>query len=157
MGYFQKYSKYIPLQAIIIAIFLIYIAGLSFSFIFFAETFFPPPDENHEKTYVTINLIIESTHPDYLFNHSYLTNVTINITLIEHLNNTIGIDNWEGRYYTPGGWFVTRIFNASENSNWSWRIYFHLPGTQTWTYAPVGASSIRLDNEYFIKFSFEEG
>ena len=156
MNSFQKYSSFIPLQIGVFVIFFIYITGLSFGIIVFSETIFPPKT-SPERTSVTVTLFIESTHPDYLFNYTYTSNVSLNISLIEHLNNTIGSDSWEGRYYTPGGWFITRIFNATEDDNWSWRIYYRLSQSASWTYAPVGASSILLDNDYFIKFSFEQG
>ena len=154
MKLFQKYTHFIPLQIGILAIFLIYIISLGVSIVLFSNSLFPPI-ENPERNTVTIHLFIESNHPDNMFNYSYVNNVTKNITLIEHLNNTIGSANWEGRYYTPGGWFVTGIFNASEDTNWSWIIYYHLPTSTSWIYAPVGASSIRLEQDYYIKFSYE--
>ncbi len=156
MKTFQKYSSFLPLQIGVLVIVTIYILGLGFGLIAFSDVLFPPRT-SPERTTVTVTLIIESTHPDNLFNYTYTNNVSINITLIEHLNNTIGFENWEGRYYTPGGWFVSRIFNATEEGNWSWRIYYRLPESLSWIYAPVGASSIRLDNDYSIKFSFEQG
>ena len=105
---------------------------------------------------VNIFLIIESSHPNYTFNYTYESQIPVNRTLLDHLNETIGRDNWDGINYGGAGWFIKRLFNATEEGAWHWIIKYRTPGAISWTLSPVGVSTFKLTKDYEIKFIFSE-
>ena len=143
------FGKYWLLQALAIGIIGIYSFGIGFGFVFLFTT----TPSTHSDT-VSILMIIESNHPFYFFNYSYFDEIPINRTLLDHLNTTIGRENWDGRYYGVGGWFIERIFNASEYANWYWLIYYRVLGVKKWELS-AGVSSFLLSRDYEIKFVFD--
>ncbi|MFX0150264.1 MAG: hypothetical protein ACFFAJ_05750 [Candidatus Hodarchaeota archaeon] len=151
MIFSRMFGKYWFLQGFIICIIGSYIVGMGLGiFVVFNSI---QSSESSTDT-VSILMIIESKHPDYSFNYSYRSEVPYNLSLIEHLNNTIGRENWDGKKYA-GGWFIQRIFNASESGSWFWLIYYRIPKVKNWSLASVGASSFILNQDYDIKFIFD--
>jgi len=141
-------GKYWLLQTLVIGIIGIYSFGIGLGFVFLITT----PSTHSDR--VSILMIIESNHPSYSFNFSYFDEVPINRTLLDHLNITIGRENWDGRYFGVGGWYIERIFNASEIANWHWLIYHRVPGLKKWALS-AGVSSFLLNQDYEIKFVFD--
>jgi hypothetical protein len=150
MTIIKELTKYWVLQAITIVILGSYIFGMGYGLVLFLNN---SPEQTGN---VNVLLIIESNHPEFSFNFSYTSEVPSNYTLIDYLNDTIGSGNWDGTKYNPGGWFVQRIFNASEQGNWKWLIYYRVPGDKSWIISPVGASTFKLNRDYEIKFLFTE-
>lgn len=150
MTLIKELTRYWVLQAFTIVILGSYIFGMGFGVVSLLNNS-PEQTEN-----VNVLLIIESNHPEFAFNNTYTSTITSNYTLIDHLNNTIGSGNWDGKNFATGGWFVQRIFNASEQGNWKWSIYYRNPGDKSWIYSPVGVSSFKLNRDYEIKFLFTE-
>jgi len=146
------FGKYWFLQGFIICIIGSYILGMSLGFFIVFNNL--QTTESSSNT-VSILMIIESKHPQYSFNYSYRSEVPNDLSLIEHLNNTIGQENWDGKKYDIGGWFIQRIFNASESGDWRWLIFYRIPKAKNWTLAPVGASSFILNQDYDIIFIFD--
>ncbi len=108
-----------------------------------------------ESPLVNVTLLIQSNHPDYPINYSNTSTIPINQTLLEHLNLTIGRENWSGINYGPWGWFINRIFNASESVSWHWLYYYRESGTSSWSYSSVGVSRFILNRDFDIKFVYE--
>ena len=150
MNVSKELSQYWILQSVILLILSGYIVGMGTGILLFLNS--------TQTTAETVNIlmIIESRHPDYTFNYTYDSKIPKNRTLLDHLNETIGRENWEGEYYGIGGWFIQRIFNASEQGLWHWIIYYRTPGTSKWDLSPVGASIFKLNQDYEIKFLFSE-
>ena len=148
----KKYGKYWVLQGLIIGILISYIVGLSIGVLFFMNNFQTNPN-TVEK--VTVVLIIESLHPSYSFNFTDISLVPVNQTLIGHLNDTIGQENWHGINYGIAGWYIQRIFNATEGGSWHWLYYYRISNRKSWNLAPVGVSSFKLNQDYDIKFVFD--
>lgn len=147
------FGKYWFLQGFIICIIGSYFLGMSLGFFIVFNNL--QTTESSSDT-VSILMIIESKHPQYSFNYSYFSEVPNHLSLIEHLNNTIGRENWDGeKYKYAGGWFIQRIFNASESGSWYWLIYYRVFNTKNWNLASVGVSSFILNQNYDIKFVFD--
>jgi hypothetical protein len=107
--------------------------------------------------FVNIHLIIQSNHPMHPLNYSDSSVIPSNRTLIDHLNRTIGPNNWSGQYYENGGWFIREIFNVSEQGGWYWLISYRLAGVAGWEPSLVGASIFQLNQDYDIRFLFQDG
>ncbi len=150
MTFFKELSQYWVLQALTIMIIAGYILGMSVGIIYFVN------NSQTENDSVNILLIIESKHPDFTFNFTYSSIVPVNRTLIDHLNETVGPENWDGTKFGVGGWYIQRIYNASEQENWRWFIYYRVSGTKNWTLSPVGASTFKLNRDYEVKLLFSQ-
>lgn len=150
MTFFKELSQYWVLQTFTIMILVGYILGMGVGIVYFIN------NSQTENDNVNILLIIESNHPDFTFNFTYNSIVPVNRTLIDHLNETVGPENWDGTKFGVGGWYIQRIFNASEQENWHWSIYYRVSGTEIWTPSPVGASTFKLNRDYEIKLLFTE-
>ena len=149
----QAFGKYWILQGLVIGVVVSYAVGMSIGIVLFINN----TQVNQEQVEnVSILLIIESHHPTNSFNFSYSSFIAVNLTLIEHLNSTIGWENWDGVNYGAAGWYITRIYNATEQGSWHWSIYFRLQNTSSWDYAPVGVSSFPLEQDLDIKFIFDK-
>ena len=147
--YIRKYGL---LQIALVAIFCLYTFGMTFGTIYFLESLTPTPSSSQ---YVTINLIIQSNHTDYPINYSHTNQIPINRSLLDHINLTLGRENWSGENYGVYGWFINRLFNASESEGWNWLYYYRESGTTTWRYSPVGVSKFILNRDLDIKFVFQ--
>ena len=144
-------GKYWLLQIITAGVVASYALGMSVGILLLIESTQPhQPVEN-----VSVLLIIESNHPSYPLNYSDFSTVTVNLTLIEHINNTIGRENWDGVKYGVAGWFIKRIFNVTEEGSWHWLYYYRIPGEIQWILTPVGVSSFKLNQDYEIRFFFD--
>ena len=151
---FPKVDRtYWILQGLIIGVVGCYVVSMSLGILVFVSN--SQMDHQNSDT-VTILLLIESNHPSYSFNYSFITSVPINQSLIECLNNTIGRENWDGQYYGIGGWFIKRIYNATEQGTWQWLYYYRVQNTTNWNFAPVGVSSFKMDHDFDIKFVFND-
>ena len=152
MNFSRFIGKYWLLQGLIIAIIVSYIFGLGVGIIY---VFNNSSSSEQPKEEVTILLLIESNNPEFPINFSSSTVVPINTTLLDHLNNTIGENNWDGVNYGVGGWFIQGLFNISEYGPWHWFIYYRLSGAEKWNSSPVGVSMFILNQDYEIKFIFD--
>ena len=150
MNYYIR--KYGLLQLSLVIIFGLYTLGMAFGMVYFLDSFNNPPSKSPK---ITVTLLIQSNHPDYPINYSNTSTIPINQTLLEHLNLTIGRENWSGVNYGVGGWFINRIFNASESTGWNWLYYYREKGTSAWSYASVGVSRFILNRDFDIKFVYE--
>ncbi|MHA1973471.1 MAG: hypothetical protein ACTSW1_10785 [Candidatus Hodarchaeales archaeon] len=103
---------------------------------------------------VEINLWIISERPGYQLNYSSSRIISSNISLLDFLNDTLGNDNWTGKYYGVYGWFITGFFNVTEEDGWFWVYYYRPLSDTTWTLGQVGVSHFILDRNYDIKFEF---
>lgn len=144
-------GKYWLLQFLIVGVLASYAVGMSVGILLFIES--TQPDQSAEN--VSVLLIIESKHPSYPLNYSDLSTVPVNLTLIEHINNTIGRENWDGVKYGVAGWFIKRIFNVTEEGSWYWLYYYRNPGETKWISSSWGVSSFKLNQDYEIRFVFD--
>lgn len=149
----QAFGKYWILQGLVIGVVVSYAVGMSIGIVLFMNN----TQANQEQVEnVSILLIIESHHPTNSFNYSYRSIILVNQTLIEYLNNTIGRENWDGKYFGAMGWFIQRIFNATEGGGWYWLYYYRVPGKKNWNSAMAGVSLFKLNQDYEIKFIFDK-
>ncbi len=148
MSFSKELARYWILQGFILLIVVSYILGMALGMMLFINNSQPKSDN------VNILLIIESSHPNYTFNYTYESRIPVNRTLLNHLNETIGRENWDGQNFGVAGWFIKRIFNATEEGSWYWGIYYRTPGTISWSPTPVGVSTFKLTQDYEIKFIF---
>ncbi|MFW9779940.1 MAG: hypothetical protein ACFFE8_13875 [Candidatus Heimdallarchaeota archaeon] len=149
-----NYRKYGVLQALVVVVIGSYFVGLVIGLQIVADL---TSQDTNSPEFVTINLVIQSNHPNFPLNYSETSVVPANITLIDHLNQTIGSDNWSGRYSEPWGWFIEEIFNVNAQGGWHWSIHYRTSASVPWDLSPVGASLFRLNQDYEIMFLFQMG
>ncbi len=147
----KDFRKYFLFHIFILFVFLSYLILLSFGFYL---VFFNPQSVEPSTTEVEIKLWIISEHPLYPINFSDVSIVPSNLTLLTHLNNTLGSSNWDGKQFASNQWLITRIFNATEGAGWVWLYYYQIPSESSWILAPVGVSAFRLNQNYTIQFRF---
>ncbi len=145
-------GRYWVLQILTIGVVASYAMGMSIGILFFIESI-QPSHQSVEN--VSVLLLIESNHPSYPLNYSDLSSVSVNLTLLEHINNTIGRENWDGVKYGVAGWFIKRIFNVTEEGSWHWLYYYRITGDLNWSLTPVGVSSFKLNQDYEFMFVFD--
>jgi len=148
-NYIRKYGL---LQLSLVIILALYTIGMAFGMVYFLDSLNFSPSESPE---ITVTLLIQSNHPDYPINYSDTSTIPINMTLLDHLNLTIGRENWSGINYGVWGWFINRLFNASESTGWHWLYYYRENGTSAWSYSSVGVSRFILNRDFDIKFVYE--
>ena len=148
-NYIRKYGL---LQLSLVIILALYTMGMAFGMVYFLDSLNLTPSDSPE---ITVTLLIQSNHPDYPINYSDISTIPINMSLLNHLNLTIGPDNWSGINYGAWGWFINRIFNASESTGWHWLYYYRENGSSTWSYSSVGVSRFILNRDFDIKFVYE--
>lgn len=146
--------KYGVLQVLILGVFGGYVLGFSFGLQMVTNL---SPQGTSPPEFVTIHLIIQSSHSLYPLDFSNTSVIPANRTLIDHLNRTIGPDNWSGEYFEIGGWLIQEIFSVSAQGAWHWLIYYRVTGAASWKLSPVGASGLQLNQDYDIKFLFQDG
>jgi hypothetical protein len=144
--------KYGFLQISLVIIFGLYTLGMTFGMVYFFDSFSSPPSE---ASTVTVTLLIQSNHTDYQISFTNTSIIPINRSLLDHLNLTIGRDNWSGVNYGVYGWFINRIFNASESTGWHWFYYYRESGASNWSYSSVGVSRFIINRDFDIKFVYE--
>lgn len=150
MSFSKELARYWILQGFILLVLVSYVVGMAVGMMLFINNSQPKSDT------VNILLIIESSHPNYTFNYTYESQIPVNRILIDHLNETIGRENWDGDYYVIHGWRIKRLFNATEEGSWYWIIYYRTPGALSWSYSGTGVSTFKLTQDYEIKFIFSE-
>ncbi|MFW9857060.1 MAG: hypothetical protein ACFFFG_18565, partial [Candidatus Thorarchaeota archaeon] len=104
-----NYRKYGVLQGLILVVIGSYLVGFVIGLQIVANL---TSQDTNSPEFVTVHLIIQSNHPTYPLNYSKTSVVPSNLTLIDHLNQTIGPDNWSGTYSESLGWFIEEIFNV---------------------------------------------
>ena len=147
--YIRKYGL---LQLSLVIIIGLYTIGMAFGMVYFLDSLNSTPSKSPE---VTVTLLIQSDHPDYPINYSKTSVIPSNQTLLDHLNLTIGLENWSGINYGVQGWFINRIFNASNSAGWNWLYYYRESGIPAWSYSSVGVSKFILNRDFDIKFVYE--
>ena len=143
--------KYWFFHIFILFVILSYVILLTFGFYL---VFLSPEFKEPSTTEVKIHLWVVSEHPLYPINFSDISIIPSNLTLLTHLNNTLGPSNWEGKQFASNQWLITRIFNATEGTGWVWLYYYQLPSQSSWILAPVGVSAFHLNQNYTIQFRY---
>ncbi|MHA1968770.1 MAG: hypothetical protein ACW964_13310, partial [Candidatus Hodarchaeales archaeon] len=87
MSFSKELARYWILQGFILLVIVSYILGMAVGMMLFFNNTQPKSDT------VNIFLIIESSHPNYTFNYTYESQIPVNRTLLDHLNETIGREN----------------------------------------------------------------
>ena len=144
--------KYALLQISLVIVFGIYTMCMVFGTLYFFESLNNTASNSSE---VTVTLLIQSSHPDYPINFTSTETIPVNRSLLDHLNHTVGKENWSGIDYEIWGWYVNGIFNASESDGWQWLYYYREIGTTSWSYSPVGVSRFIINRDLEIKFVYE--
>ena len=150
---FNEIKKYWLFQGGVLVIIIGYIIILGLGITIVLESPFYTTPEAEE---VQIHFWAISEHPINHFNFSLASNVPSNITLLEYINQTLGQENWDGVEFPTVGWFIKRIFNATEGNGWVWLYYYRPSTVSTWILAPVGVSVFRLTQDYDIKFLYTD-
>jgi hypothetical protein len=127
---------------------------MSFGSIYFLNSL---SDTSSNSSEITVTLLIESNHPDIEINFTTTETIPVNTSLLEHLNNTVGEENWSGVDYGIWGWYIDRIFNASESNGWKWLYYYRESGSSNWSFSSVGVSRFILSRDFDIKFVYDKG
>ena len=109
--------KYALLQISLVIVFGLYTIGMVFGSIYFLNSINDTPSRSSE---VTVTLLVQSNRPDFSINFTSTATIPVNKTLLEHLNDTVGKENWSGIDHGIWGWYINRIFNASESGVWKW-------------------------------------
>ena len=144
--------KYALLQISLVIIFGLYAIGMVFGSIYFLNSI---NDSSSESSEVTVTLLVQSNHPDFPINFTSTATILVNLPLLEHLNNTVGEENWSGTDFGIQGWYVDSIFNVSESSPWKWIYYYRENGTSTWSLSPVGVSGFIINRDFEIMFVYD--
>ena len=144
--------KYGLLQLSLVIIFTLYTVGMAFGMVYFLDSL---NDSSGKSPEVTVTLLIQSNHSIYPINYSNSSTIPINQSLLDHLNLTIGRENWSGIDYGVSGWFINRIFNASNSAGWNWLYYYRESVTSAWSYSSVGVSKFIINRDFDIKFVYE--
>ena len=144
--------KYALLQLSLVIVFGLYTIGMVFGSIYFLNSINDTPSRSSE---VTVTLLVQSNRPDFPINFTSTATIPVNLTLLEHLNNTVGKENWSGTDFVIQGWYVDSIFNVSESAPWKWIYYYRENGTSTWSFSSVGVSKFIINKDFEIKFVYD--
>ena len=144
--------KYALLQISLVIVFGLYTIGMVFGSIYFLSSINDSPSRSSE---VTVTLLVQSNHSDFPINFTSTATIPVNLTLLEHLNNTVGKENWSGTDFGIWGWYVDSIFNVSESAPWKWIYYYRESGTSTWSFSSVGVSKFIINQDFEIKFVYD--
>ncbi len=144
--------KYGLLQLSLVIIFGLYAIGMVFGSIYFLSSI---NDSSSGFSEVTVSLLVQSNHPDFPINFTSTATIPVNLPLLEHLNNTVGKENWSGTDFGIQGWYVDSIFNVSESAPWKWIYYYRESGTSTWSFSSVGVSGFIMNRDFEIKFVYD--
>ncbi len=102
-----------------------------------------------EQSIVAVIIVDGSKRPGNDLNKSFIIQLETNITALEALRRVTG-NSVEGNQFSQYGFYITSILNISEDEGWAW-TYYHWEGN-SWMYANVGASAMRLTHDTVLKF-----